>query len=127
MAVVQDLSGNRPNNAPITDPTIADPDTAGGDGVRGTTQALTVTTGNTFQQVFAANSSRLSATIQNPADATETLYVNIGDALGSATKARSIQLSPGGSYSAAGNGTVEQGNINVTAAATGHAFLAINA
>jgi hypothetical protein len=82
--------------------------------------AATVATGNTFQQVFAANSTRTQCRIFNPVSATETLLVF--DGTSAATANASIGLGPGAGYFCAGNGTVNRNAIFVTAATTGHAF-----
>ena len=61
--------------------------------------SATITAGNTFQQVLAANSSsvqRQSLTIENN-NASDNCWLFIGPTA-SATKARSILLTPGGSY-----------------------------
>lgn len=92
-------------------------------GAASTNGSTTITTGNTFQTLLASNAGRKNCLVQNPADATETLYVNVSDAVGSATKARSYQVAPGGTFACAGSGTVTTSIINVTAATSGHAFV----
>lgn len=91
-----------------------------------TNGSTTITLGNTFQTLLAQNSGRKGCLIQNPADATETLYVSVGIATGSATKAKSFQLSPGASFSCSSGLIVVTDNIAVTAATTSHAFVEVD-
>lgn len=85
----------------------------------------TVTTGGAFQSVIAASASRLGCTIQNPTSATEPLYVFFGTNA-SASENASITLGPGASVSCAAGVAVLTDNVSVTAATTGHAFVAMN-
>lgn len=82
----------------------------------------TVTTGGSFQQVFAANSARINCFVQNPTSASEPLYVHWTSA--TPTVANSASLGPGSSFTCAGPGTVVTGAVSVEAATTGHAFTA---
>lgn len=91
--------------------------------VTSTNGSTTVVTGNTFQTILASNASRKGCLIQNPSDATETLYVNVKDAVGSATKPRSYQLPAGASFSCTYGGNVITDIINVTAVTSAHAFV----
>lgn len=65
-------------------------------GLSTTNSSVTITTGNSFQTVLAASTSRRSLTIQNNNTNTDNCWVFIGS--GTATKATSIILSAGGSY-----------------------------
>src|SRR6266576_2175644 len=72
-----------------------------------------VTTQNIFQSALASNATRKGATLQNTS-AVDVMYVFFG-ATGSATKAASFQISPGGSIQATtGTGVVLTDNIAVT-------------
>jgi hypothetical protein len=53
----------------------------------------TITTGGSFQQIFASNSSRANCSIQNPVTATEPLYVHWTAT--TASSANSQSLGPG--------------------------------
>ncbi|MBA3810730.1 MAG: hypothetical protein H0X27_03615 [Caulobacteraceae bacterium] len=90
-----------------------------------TNASTIVNVGNisTFQNLLPANSARKGCTIQNPPDATETLYVNVAEVTTSATPAHSYQLTPGGVFSCIQGGIVITDRINVSAATTGHAFV----
>lgn len=57
--------------------------------------SVTITTGNTFQQVLAANTNRASITIENN-NASDSCWVTVDG--GSPTKAKAILLLAGGSY-----------------------------
>lgn len=82
----------------------------------GTTNAsVSITTGNTFQQVLAAGARR-SITIQNN-NATDNCWVFIG--AGSATVATSILLTPGGAYGRYNGSYVPQDVIQATCATNG--------
>jgi hypothetical protein len=82
----------------------------------------TIATGGSFQQVFAANSSRVGCWIQNPATATEVLKVYFQQ--GTATLAKATDLSPGAGFNCQFGGAVVTGAISVEAATTTHAFVA---
>ncbi len=82
----------------------------------------TVTTGGTFQTVFASSGSRKGCTIQNPITATETLFVHANPA--SATTANSFGLAPGATFSCQVGHIVITDAISVTATTTAHAFAA---
>jgi hypothetical protein len=75
------LADNAPGSAPGTSLT--------------TNASASIATGNTFQTVLAASDNRRSLTIQNN-NATDSCWVFVGS--GSATKATSILLLAGGSY-----------------------------
>lgn len=80
----------------------------------------TIATGNTSQQVFAANPARTLLIIQNPANATEVLYVDFGTP---ATAATAIELQPGGTVNFV-SGVTPTGTVNVSAATAGHVYKA---
>lgn len=94
--------------------------------VTSTNGSTTITTGNTFQTLLASNAARKGCLIQNPIAATETLFVSVGVATGSATTASSFGLSPGSAFSCAAGSNVITDNIAVTAATTAHAFVETN-
>lgn len=103
------------------------PTTGGGGGGGNTPYAPadgsgTITTGGTFQQVFAQNLTRVGCFIQNPTSATEPLFIHWTTA--SPTTNNSASLGPGSSFSCGGNNTVVTGAIQVTATTTAHAFIA---
>jgi hypothetical protein len=84
----------------------------------------TITAGGTAQVLAAANASRKGLVIQNPATATENLYIAVS---GSATvngAGNFAELVPGGSAVLCFNGEIIQGTISVNAATTGHVFIA---
>jgi hypothetical protein len=85
----------------------------------------TIASGNIFQTVLSpASTTRKGCTIQNPPDATETLYVDVTDTTNpTPTKARSYQLTPGGTFSCGQAGVIVGDVIYLTAATTGHAFV----
>jgi hypothetical protein len=88
---------------------------------RGTVNgSLSITAGNTFQQIMAPNATkpRVSLTIQNNNTTTDSCWVNIG-AIGAASTANSIVLSPGSSYARYWP-YVPSDAINVTCATTGN-------
>jgi hypothetical protein len=87
--------------------------------------STTVTTGGTFQTVFASNTSRTNCFIENPTSATEPLYVHWTTA--SPTTSNSASLGPGASFTCAGANTVVTGSIQITATTTGHVFVAAGA
>lgn len=79
----------------------------------------TITAGGVSQQVMPVNGNRGLLVCQNPASATEPLYI---DFTRNATTTTSIELNPGGSFSAIGVG-VPTTAVNVIAATTGHRFI----
>lgn len=87
-----------------------------------TNGSTTVTTGGTFQSVLASNASRKGCLIQNPAAATESLFVFFG-ANASATTANSFSLAAGAAISCNAGGYVLTDNVSVTGATTAHAFV----
>lgn len=89
-------------------------------GVTTTPTAYTVTTANTFQSVLAASATRKGCLLQNTnASGGDVEYVFFGANV-SATKATSVQVSPGGAISCAtGSGQVLTDNVSVTSAASG--------
>lgn len=88
-----------------------------------TNASSTITTGGTFQSILASNASRKGCFIQNPITATETLFVFFG-ANGSATTAKSVNLSPGAAVTCAiGGSGVLTDNVSATATTTAHAFV----
>lgn len=58
--------------------------------------SVTITTGNTFQNVLAANAIKRSVTIQNNNTNGDSCWIFVGS--GAATKGTSILLGQGGSY-----------------------------
>jgi hypothetical protein len=81
----------------------------------------TVTTGGVSQIASNGDGARTWLVVQNPPSATEALYVDFGpNHLASTTL--STELAPGGSISFVA-GVVPSGQINVTAATTGHRFI----
>jgi hypothetical protein len=81
----------------------------------------TVTTGGTSQVLRAANGQKARVLIANPTTATENLFVNTSSAA-STSAAGSIPIAPGGALTL---NTAEA--VNITAATTGHAFIAKDA
>lgn len=81
----------------------------------------TITTGETSQEVAAANASRKYFIIQNPYDANGSLYVNFGVA---ANVTHGLEILPGGSYSMPDGGFITNSSITATANDTGHVFIA---
>lgn len=81
-----------------------------------------ITAGSTSQQAIPLNESRKWLFLMNPLDASETLYIGINTAA-SVTAKTSIELSPGGSLTLEST-FVPIDAINVTAATTGHKFIA---
>lgn len=91
--------------------------------VRSTNNASgTITTGNTFQQIVAANNSLQSVTIQNNNTNTDNCWVFVG-ATASATKGHSIILQPGGSWQRYWPYTPAEA-INITCTTTSDTFYA---
>jgi len=83
----------------------------------------TIATGGTFQSLAAASISRNGCLIQNPTTATEPLYVNVGSA--SPSTANSFSLAAGASFNCSVAGVVITDALQVEAATTGHAFIAV--
>lgn len=83
----------------------------------------TITTGNTFQSIMAADLNRTGCVIQNTS--THTMYVYFG-ATASATTSNSLQVSAGGFiYCSAGNTPVAlTDNVAITTSTTGDTFVA---
>jgi hypothetical protein len=81
----------------------------------------TVTTGGTSQVLRAANGQKARVLIANPTTATENLFVNTSSSA-STSAAGSIPIAPGGALTL---NTAEV--VNITAATTGHAFIAKDA
>lgn len=83
----------------------------------------TVTTGGTFQQVLAQNSSRKGCLIENPTTATEALYI-YASASGTASTTNAFSISPGSAFScSSAGGTVIGDAVQVSATTTGHVFV----
>lgn len=80
----------------------------------------TITTGGTFQTLLAVNSNRKGCLIQNPAAASETLFVFVGS--GIASTAKSFALSAGSAFSCFAGNIVISDVIQVEAATTSHTF-----
>lgn len=83
----------------------------------------TIATGGTFQSLAVANIGRVGCLIQNPTTATEPLYVNVGSA--SPSTGNSFSLAAGASFNCSVAGVVITDAIQVEAATTGHAFIAV--
>lgn len=90
-----------------------------------TNSSGTITTGNTFQTLFASSPGRKGCIIQNT-NASDILYVSVAVATGSATKAGSIQVAAGGVFNCASPaGVVATDNIAITASTTSDTFAAV--
>lgn len=94
-----------------------------------TDRSGSVVTGGTSQQLMAANNNRRRFLIVNPASAggqaianPESLFVNFTSSAG-VNNGTSLEITPGGWYDS-GIGIVTPEQINITAATTGHAFVA---
>jgi len=81
----------------------------------------TIAVGGTAQDAVGVNEARKWLFVQNPADAAEVLYVNIGADASTAGKV-SIELAAGGSLSLEGT-FCPVDRVSVTAATLGHAFI----
>jgi hypothetical protein len=92
-------------------------------GYSSTNGSSTITAGGVFQTLLAANSARKGCLIQNPTTATETLYVSVAVATGSATTAKSYSLAAGQAFSCSSGSIVVTDNIAIMATTTGHAFV----
>ena len=84
-----------------------------------------VAVGGTFQEVFPFNQNRRGCVVQNPANASEDLYVYVGP-IGSATTAASVDLQAGMSFNCNQDLVVATDQISVTSATGGHAFVAFS-
>lgn len=91
--------------------------------VASTDASSTITTGGTFQALFAANTARKGCFIQNPVAATETLYIG-WPASPTPTTANAASLGAGASFNCIVGGVVIDDAISVEAATTAHAFVA---
>jgi hypothetical protein len=83
----------------------------------------TVATGGLSQLLDNANLGRGFVLIENPSGAGESLYVGVG-VPASTAGGNCIEILPGGSWSERG-ANVPKDQLNVTAATTGHPFIAI--
>jgi|CXWL01.1.fsa_nt_gi hypothetical protein len=83
---------------------------------------LTVTAGSTSQQVFAKNIHRKALLIQNPVDASESLFVNFLSDAGATNG--SIELGSGGTLNMPQGMVLSMQKVSVTAVTTGHRFIA---
>lgn len=81
----------------------------------------TITTGGVSQVAANGDMSRNWLYVQNPISATEPLFVDFGPNH-QASPTLSTQLAPGGSISFL-SGVVPGGQVNVSAATAGHAFI----
>ncbi len=90
--------------------------------MRGTLQDAsgTVTTGGISQTALAAGTGRSYLLIQNPADASEALWINFTDAAAVSGQS-SISLAAGGAL-VFENEFCPNNAVNVTATTTGHKF-----
>jgi hypothetical protein len=90
-----------------------------------TDRSGTVTAGGTSQTLAAINAARKYILIENPINAVngETLFINFTSAA-STSAAGSIQIAPGGSINLNIGTYITTELITVTAATTGHAFIA---
>jgi hypothetical protein len=82
--------------------------------------SISLTTGGTSQQVFAANANRRFLVCQN-IDAAEDAWINYGASAAASTAGSFLLKANGGSYTFDGN-FVPSGTVNVVAATTGHKF-----
>jgi hypothetical protein len=82
-----------------------------------------IATGGVSQLVTPANPQRYYLYIQNPSTATESLFVNEGGPA-STVADNCWELLPGGNMEYDGSSIIFIGDINITAATTGHAFIA---
>lgn len=90
-------------------------------GAASTDASGTVTTGGTYQTVFASSITRKGCLIQNPPTATEVLSVKVG------TMSAPFSVPVGGSFSCnAPGGLVVTDAITLTAATTAHVFSAVS-
>lgn len=89
-----------------------------------TDRSGTITTGNTAQQMMAANTKRRKIFIKNPATATESLWIRFTGtaAVGGAS---SIELQPGDAWGEAASEGVTPQAVSVVATTTAHAFFAL--
>ena len=85
-----------------------------------TDRSGTITAGGTSQTLAAVNATRQRIIVQNPCNATESLYINFTGA--ATTNGTSIELAACGSYDS-GPGPVSTQSVTVIAATTGHAFM----
>jgi hypothetical protein len=83
----------------------------------------TITSGGSFQTLSGANPSRNGCVIENPTTATEPLYVNVGSA--SPTTTNSFSLAPGAAFNCGAAGIVVTDALQVEAATSTHAFVAL--
>lgn len=79
----------------------------------------TITASNTSQQVFAADPLRVFLSCQNPLDATEPLYINVGTAV---TATNGYGLAAGSTFSNPADVNLT-GSVHVMAATAGHRFV----
>lgn len=84
-----------------------------------TDKSGTITSGGTSQQAIAATATRKKIIVQNPANATESLFLDFGIAAAVGT---AIELVPGAIFES-GAGLVSQQSVNVLAATTSHVFV----
>lgn len=84
-----------------------------------TTTAGSITTGGAAQNALAANSSRKAYCVTNNSALAESLYVR---ASGTASATVGVPVSSG-QQACNQSGTIDQGNISVYAATTGHTFV----
>jgi hypothetical protein len=82
-----------------------------------------IASGGTFQSLAGANPSRNGCLIENPTTATEPLYVNVGSA--SPTTANSFSLAAGAAFNCGAAGIVVTDALQVEAATSTHAFVAL--
>ena len=82
----------------------------------------TIASGGTAVTVFAAGAIQNVADIQNPATATETLYVDITGATAAAGSGTAFGLAPGQSYRISAPIATA---VSAVAATPGHAFVAV--
>lgn len=101
-------------------PIAASADPAGSRGSLQPNGSSTVTTTNTFQQIFATNTNRYACTIQN--NGTHTMFVFFGP-LASATTGSSLQLAAGAAAYCNNDVTIFNDPVNITGTG-GDAFYA---
>ena len=86
-----------------------------------TDRSGTIAAGGTSQVLAAANTARVKLFVQNPASATEGLWINFG--IAAVIGQPSIEIPPGSSFSMSPL-DIELESVNIIAATTGHSFTA---
>ena len=114
-----------PNNPTVNIPRTVSkafplPIQAQGTPAASTNASTTVTTGGTYQTVFASSATRKGCLIQNPTTATEVLNVRVASLA-------VFTIAAGNTFNCASpSGLVISDLVEVTAATTSHAFTAVS-